>query len=273
MMGAHHAVSGAAVWLAVTATAPAIPLLAGHSLPMSTGLDVQPPEIALLGSLVVAGWALVADIDHHAATITHSVPVLGRLASAAVAAASGGHRKGTHTIWAVAVAGLIAWAGSLLVWNTNTPAGTLSIGLVLLTAPAIAFATHTITSIKIVSTWPRAWLAGAAGALAIDTGIRSDFGWLLLAVVLGYAVHLVGDFLTVEGIPPTYPWVPKPPRWWRRNAVLGHFWHDNGYVSLPVLGRTGSRREWTLAVVLTLYVLYVAFFEVHALVDLHWGNV
>ncbi|NNC11344.1 metal-dependent hydrolase [Planctomonas sp. JC2975] len=270
MMGAHHAVSGAAVWLAVTATAPAIPFVAGRVLPMSTGLDVQPPEVALLGALVVAGWALVADLDHHSATISRSVPVLGKLASEAVATASGGHRKGTHTVWAAVIAGLIAWAASLLVWDTHSPVGTLSVGLLLVTAPAIAFATHTIKSIKIISTWPRAWLVGVIGALAIDTGIRTSFGWLLLAVVLGYAVHLVGDFLTVEGIPPTYPWVPKPPHWWRRSALLGHFWHDNGYVSLPVLGRTGSKREWFLAVVLTLYVLYVVFFEVHALVNLHW---
>lgn len=269
MMGAHHAISGAAAWLAVTATAPAIPLIAGISIPVSSGLDVQSPEIALLGSLVVAGWALMADLDHSSATAAHSIPLLGQAVARTVSTASGGHRHGTHTIWAVLAAAILAWFGSLFVWDTHSWAGTISIGIVLLTTPAVAFATRSIKALRIINTWPRAWIAGGIASMIIAASIRTTFSWLLLAVTLGYAIHLVGDYLTVEGIAPTYPWIPKPPRWWTGNPILKHLWHENGYMCLPVLGKTGSIREWALALVLTGYVLYVTFYEVQALFGIH----
>jgi membrane-bound metal-dependent hydrolase YbcI (DUF457 family) len=268
MMGAHHAISGAAAWLAITATAPALPAV-GLRIPVTSGVDVQTPEIVLLGALVVAGWALVADLDHPSATAAHSIPILGKLAAGAVSTAAGGHRKGTHTVWAVIAALVLAWFGSLFVWDTGTSFGTVSIGLFLLTAPTVAFAARSITILRAVNSWPKAWLVGIGVALLVTAGIRSSFGWILLAVALGYAVHLAGDYLTVEGIPPTYPWVPKPPQWWSANPVLTHLWHENGYISLPVLGKTGSVREWCLAIVLTAYVLYVAFYEVQTLLGVH----
>lgn len=264
-MGGHHAISGAAAWLAVTAAAPALQVWGGLSIPVSTGIAVQAPAIALLGALVVAGWALVADLDHHSATAAQSVPVLGRVLAGAVSAAAGGHRKGTHTVWAVAAAAALAWFASKLVWHTHTPFGTVCFGLIALTLPAVAFAAH---SIKILhaGTWPRAWLVGAAVAALLAASVRTDAGWLLPAVALGYTVHLAGDFLTVEGIAPLYPILPRPPEPWRRIPLLARLWHENGYMSLPVLGKTGSLREWALATALTLYVLYTAFYEVQGLV-------
>ncbi len=96
VMGINHATSGAAVWLAATATLPAL------------GTDLFPLEATgvLAGTLVCAGAALLPDADHHSGTIAHSVPVLGKLITRAVAEESGGHRHGAHTLLAAVLVGV-----------------------------------------------------------------------------------------------------------------------------------------------------------------------
>lgn len=81
MMGSAHAISGAAVWVAVTATT--VPAF---------GLYELDPAGVTLGAAVAAGAALLPDADHHNATIAHSIPVAGKIAAGAAGAISGGHR-------------------------------------------------------------------------------------------------------------------------------------------------------------------------------------
>src|SRR5690625_6322995 len=62
-MGGHHAISGAAAWLALTGSAS----LGGYRLGGGV-LDLAGPEV-LAGAVVAAGAALLPDIDHPSATI------------------------------------------------------------------------------------------------------------------------------------------------------------------------------------------------------------
>ena len=268
MMGGHHAVSGAAAWLAITATAPAIPV-AAHSFTLTTGLYAQTPAVALIGALLVAGWALAADADHHSATIAHSVPVVGRIVTGAVEEASGGHRKGTHTIWAVLAVAALSWFAGLFVWRSQGPIGPVDVGLLALTVPVTAFAAHAMKLPGIGHSWPRSWIAGGVLGAVVTIALRQDVPWLPVAVVLGYTVHLAGDLLTAEGLAPLYPILIRPPKAIANLPVLSAMWHENGYVSIPLLGKTGSAREWLLAALLSAYVAYVAFYEIQQLVGIH----
>jgi hypothetical protein len=49
---------------------------------------------------------------------------------------------------------------------------------------------------------------------------------------------------------------PKPPKVVEFMPVLRRVWLPNGYVAVPLLGKAGSLREWLLAGVLGVYLLY-----------------
>jgi membrane-bound metal-dependent hydrolase YbcI (DUF457 family) len=59
------------------------------------------------------------------------------------------------------------------------------------------------------------------GAAVLATG--DSYGWITGAAFIGYGLHLLGDIVTTEGIPPFYP--------------LGH------RVALPLIGTTDHWRE------------------------------
>ncbi|CAM5532016.1 hypothetical protein LSHI6S_00040 [Leifsonia shinshuensis] len=266
MMAGNHALSGAAAWLAITTAAPALPVFSGlpglgalatAQIPMTAGIYLQVPAVALLGAVVAAGAAIAADADHHSATIAHSVPGIGPVFAGAVSAAAGGHRKGTHTLWAVAVVGVIAWMLHFFTWPIGD-LGQIGVGLFLAAAPLCAFAAKSIKAIWFVRSWLVAWVTGAAIAALLVVALRDNLVWMPVAIVVGYATHLVGDMLTTGGIAPLYPYLPKPPEWWSRTPVLNRIWQTNGYMGIPILGKTGSVLEWALGIALAFYVGYCA---------------
>src|SRR4051794_40111136 len=124
MMGAHHAASGAAVWLALTTQldvglaplARHIPAIPEH-LTIGMGLmDVSPTGV-IAGTLVAAGAALVPDADHRHATIAHSLPPLSNVLCIQIGKVSGGHRHGTHSILGLAV--FVAIAALAGMWQVE----------------------------------------------------------------------------------------------------------------------------------------------------------
>jgi len=248
-MGGHHAVCGAAVWVGLTATAPVIPAL--HMLPMT------PAETAL-GALLCAGAALGPDADHAQATTAHSAGIVSKAATTMVGAVSGGHRHGTHApLVAVGVA-LLAWASIHYGWLANTARFTWAWWLcvaVICTMMLLA-----VKVLKLVPTWPRAWLVGLGTAAAV-TLLWPDFLPVLPVIVaVGWCTHLAGDLLTTGGLPLAWPFrLPGPA------FVPDAIWGKNGYFSLPVLGNVGSGREWLLCVPISLYALFGVAASMYAL--------
>lgn len=250
MMGITHATSGAAAWVALTSSLPVL----------SLGAHPLDPVGVLAGAAVCAGAALLPDADHRSATVARAVPVLGRLTTTVIGELTGGHRKGAHSALAVLLVGLAAWALSLLVLPVELlgphavgaeAAGALAIGAGIGTAALTAFG---LRARRFVVSWPLAWFAGALLGAFVAVAAPEHAAWFPLAVALGFAVHLLGDLLTVGGLPGLlWPWVPKPPRALRPVPVLRRLWLPNGYVALPLLGRTGSKRETALCAVLALY--------------------
>ncbi|HWT33226.1 MAG TPA: metal-dependent hydrolase [Microbacterium sp.] len=242
MMGTSHAVSGAAAWIAVTAT----------TLP-ALGLHPLTPGAVLLGAGVCAGAALLPDADHHSATIAHSVPVLGQAVADTVETVSGGHRHGMHSLLAVAGTLAATFGLGMLRW---TPAGwdhSLQVGSALAVMACTAFALKVLTLFR---SWLPAWLVGAVVAGGILLWAPEQFGWLPLCTGLGFAVHLVGDALTVEGVPLLWPLNPRPPALLAEMPVLRAMWKRNGYLAVPVLGHAGSVREWLLMLLLATYAVW-----------------
>lgn len=240
MMGTTHATSGAAAWIAITGTIPAITL----------GAYPLDPVGVLAGAAVCAGAALLPDADHHSATIAHSVPVLGRVVTGTVGVLSGGHRQGAHSGIAVAVVAAAAWALTLVTLATEE-LGTIAVGAGVGTAMLTCFG---LKARDFVRTWTAAWGLGAVLGLFIAVVAPEHVAWFPLAVTIGFVAHLVGDFLTTGGLPGLFwPWVPRPPEPLRPVPVLNRLWLPNGYVALPLLGDTGSIRETMLGAVLGLY--------------------
>jgi membrane-bound metal-dependent hydrolase YbcI (DUF457 family) len=242
MMGSAHAVSGAAAWVAVTATT--IPAL---------GLYQLPAGAVALGAVVCAGAALLPDADHHNATIAHSIPVLGSAAAGAVETISGGHRHGMHSL--LAVAGIIAATIGLgmIRWTPDGWDHSLQIGSAAAVMACTAFA---VKVLKVTRSWLIAWLLGAVFAGAILLWAPAEFNWLPVCIGLGFAVHLLGDALTIEGVPLLWPINPRPPAALRGIPVLRAMWKDNGYLSVPLLGHAGSWREWLLTIPLFAYAMW-----------------
>ena len=244
VMGFNHATSGAAVWLAATAALPAL----------GSGLYHLAPAGVLSGALVCAGAALLPDADHKSATIAHSIPLVGELATDTVEHVSGGHRHGAHTLLAAAV--VTAACVYIGRFTTHVPVlGEISLGPAIATVALVCFA---VKARDFVRHWSTAWLLGLVAAVLVLVYSPNSTTWFPVAVGLGFVTHIAGDLLTVEGVPSLiWPIQIKPPRSWRHSPI-SVFWKRNGYLSVPVLGHAGSAREHVLGVLLGLYCVYAA---------------
>jgi membrane-bound metal-dependent hydrolase YbcI (DUF457 family) len=260
MMGSHHALSGAAAWIALTSQVH-VPLGAittpmgwgEQSLTLGWGLlDVGPLGL-ITGAMVTAGAALVPDADHHNATIAHSLPPLSNSVCAGVGALAGGHRRGTHSLIGLAAFVATAWVAGL--WTVETEwfgtvypgAGILCVLLVAFAAKALKFLPDGLQKIP--------WAVGLSVAAFIAVYAPEQQNWFPLAMGIGVVMHVLGDMLTTGGVNLLWPLRIKPPKFWRRVPLLNTIWRRNGYFALPLLGNAGSVREWVLLVPVSAYVV------------------
>ena len=241
MMGTHHAVSGAAAWLAVTSTAP-----------WALGLHPMSTRDQLVGAALAAGAAILPDADHHNGTIAHSGGVVTKVAARTAQVASGGHRHGLHSL--LAIIGFYLAATYLGTWWATVPVvGYIPLGSTLLWLALVGF---TLKVLKVSRGGViKLWLTALAATVPILYFWPSLFEILPMVVVVGVITHLIGDFLTVGGLPLLWPWVPKPTKALDYIPVVRSVWQQNGYVALPVLGKTGSAREKVLFAALSGYTL------------------
>ncbi|WP_394552468.1 metal-dependent hydrolase [Agromyces sp. MMS24-JH15] len=240
MLGVNHATSGAAAWIALTG---AMPLLTTGAYPLD-------PIGVLAGATVCAGAALLPDADHHGATISRAVPVLGRLTAEVVETVSGGHRHGAHSLLAAVLVAAGASALGLATLDVDG-LGAVAVGAGIGTTALTAFG---VKARGFVRSWWAAWALGFALGMCIVVFAPEQFGWFPLAVTLGFLAHLAGDLLTTGGLPGLFwPWVPRPPEFVADLPVVNQVWRPNGFVALPILGDTGSWRERALGAVLALY--------------------
>jgi len=230
MMGRSHAASGAVVGLAL---APVLGL----------GTLVE----AIPFAVVVSGYSIFPDLDCGGATASRLLGPVTRLMSWVVQKFSGAvyritrtdhssdsagtHRHLTHTLLFAVGLGMLAWATSLAspwVVAAWLVFGVLSAGAAL--SGLAAFVAAAAAVVPLLS-------SGSVEAVFADMQ-----PWTGIAVGVGCLVHLVGDGITVSGIPALWP-LP----------VGGRTWHDLHLLPHPFQLHTGKRVENRL-----LYPLFLA---------------
>jgi membrane-bound metal-dependent hydrolase YbcI (DUF457 family) len=97
----------------------------------------------------------------------------------------------------------------------------------------------------------------------------NQWTWLPVSMLIGVVVHIVGDLVTVGGVPLLWPLVIRPPKALRRLPLLKNVWRPNGALSIPVLGRAGSRREWLVLIPVSGYAMVGMFGAAWSLAGMH----
>ncbi|SDT07253.1 LexA-binding, inner membrane-associated putative hydrolase [Pseudarthrobacter equi] len=240
-MGGHHAASGAAAWVAVASTGP-----------YTLGWYPLDPTGILIGGMATAGTALVCDWDHRSSTVAHSLPPLSNAIARGIETASGGHRQGTHSV--LGAAGFVLLAGVAAQVQMETPWGLLSVGAGLLCMFLINIAA------KALKLFPKSgfisnWIFALVMAGLVTVYAPHQWTWLPMSMLIGVVVHIVGDLITTGGVPLLWPLVIRPPKLLRKVPLLRNVWRPNGALSLPLLGRAGSKREWLVLIPVSAYAM------------------
>ncbi|KQQ82795.1 hydrolase [Arthrobacter sp. Leaf137] len=258
-MGGHHAASGAAAWVAVASTGP-----------YTLGWYPLDPTGILIGGMATAGTALVCDWDHRSSTVAHSLPPLSNAIARGIETASGGHRQGTHSV--LGAAGFVLLAGVAAQVQMETPWGLLSVGAGLLCMFLINIAA------KALKLFPKSgfisnWIFALVMAGLVTVYAPHQWTWLPMSMLIGVVVHIVGDLITTGGVPLLWPLVIRPPKLLRKVPLLRNVWRPNGALSLPLLGRAGSKREWLVLIPVSAYAMVGLTVAGWAIAQNHWPRV
>jgi len=221
-MGKTHVSVGALLGLA----------LAG---PLAHDVLHRTPTIGELAAFtgVTAGFALLPDLDHPQATLARTLGPATKLIATGVNKVSGGHRKGTHTVW---MAGLMVGLITLLSTNfgrsAELPVAFVGFYLALMILRLAPRGTSGLGELV--------YAIEAAGLSYATYRWVGSWWWLPWAAGLGVIWHIVADCLTTEGVPLFFPLA-------RRFVVR-----------MPVLGHTDSVREHVFAFTLLPAIAWVA---------------
>jgi membrane-bound metal-dependent hydrolase YbcI (DUF457 family) len=136
----------------------------------------------------------------------------------------------------------------------QTDWGLLSVGAGLLCMFMINIAA------KALKVFPRSgfltnWIFGLVMAGLVTWYAPDQWTWLPVSMLTGVVVHIVGDLITTGGVPLLWPVVIRPPKILRKVPLLRQVWRSNGALSLPLLGRAGSKREWLLLIPVSAYAM------------------
>ncbi|RVW00253.1 metal-dependent hydrolase [Rhodococcus xishaensis] len=213
VMGATHAMSGAAVGLAVA-----------DLLPTDWGGPTSTAETFAFAG-VCAGAALLPDLDTTQSTVARSYGPISRMLASGIGALSrgvyrvtkgrkdanrrGSHRTFTHT--ALFAVGLGAMTSALVV-QFGRPAIIITLFVTLGLALRGLFGDWARDKGWLVVTVVSAFLSILAWQWFPDKVGSTGLG---VAVALGCAVHCLGDMITKEGVPFLAPFVQiRGERWW-----------------------------------------------------------
>ena len=199
MMGRSHVLVAGAGYLTLAAMAPGA---LGH----------LPPAQLAAGAVCAGAASLLPDLDCPGSTIARALGPLSDLLARLVSLIAGGHRNGTH---------------SLLAWLAVSVGFTLALGArhgstvaLIVCVLACALMLRVITGAGAIGCGMLAFGAG----VALVTGVGRVDRWMPGAMLVGYGSHLLGDLVTVEGVPLLWPLSGRRQR-------------------VALIGATGRRRE------------------------------
>jgi membrane-bound metal-dependent hydrolase YbcI (DUF457 family) len=157
---------------------------------------------------------------------------------------AGGHRRGTHSLVGIAAFTAVAVAAASL--QVTVGGQTYGLGQGMIAAFLAAVAAKTLRLLPRRG-WVAAWVLGAAVAV-VGAVAGGGLWWIPASLAIGVSVHILGDALTNNGVALLWPWRPNPP------VRLG-FWERGGRFRLPLLGNTGSWREWAFVSVVSAFAV------------------
>ena len=197
MLGHSHAMSGLTVGAATVPFAP-----------------VHTPAAQVAWVVAVGGFAMLPDLDTggitsrrglprmHGSTIALMWGPVTCVFAGAVAKIAGGHRNGTHSVLGLLMTTLLASATAAF-YPTRLLLLALAVGLAL---EALAFAIpgrfEEMWPVNLAVSFGVAWWLLSPADVAPGHGYPA---WMAMAVLVGAATHVVGDMLTVEGVPLGWP--------------------------------------------------------------------
>jgi membrane-bound metal-dependent hydrolase YbcI (DUF457 family) len=251
VLGVSHALSGAALGLAVVGVVPQLLHLGPVGEAPSAGT-------VLTFAAVCAGAALLPDLDHPSSTATrhfsaaswvacHLVRPLSRLMYDLTRGrrdtGRGSHRGFTHTVVCAVLLGLGVSLASAR-FGTPVLVGTLFVCLAL-----------AIKGLDALVPGPPSLVIAAGLTYAVEQvvpgGTSGTAGWLGIAVTLGMVVHAAGDAVTESGAPLLWPLPIRQRHWYPVGSPR------------PLRFRTGGRVEaWLVAPALTVAVFLLAAYVV-----------
>lgn len=262
MMGRAHSLSGAGLWLAGSA-----------AYTLTSGVHLH-PTIVVMGTALVAGAALAPDLDSYTSTVTRSFGIFGRIfyhltnfislgiynvtKTKRDADLENGHRTFTHTAVSALLAGVGVWAATTLVPGTTELLGKDYANTDIISLILMAFFLHlglaglfnkqikkakgivgpyVLMAVSLVFT--------AITGIFLPTGDDGLSGYFFpLAVTTGLLIHILGDLITLKGVP--FVWPLK---------VIGKRWYD---VALPGPFRIKAGGAFELAVLTPIFILLIA---------------
>lgn len=245
-MGATHALSGLALFLALVAFVPDFVAWAGWTT----------PAIIILGAFVVSGAALIPDLDNSVSTAKNSLGFLGYGLSVVFRGSSrfmqmtfrtrrddsnpDPHRGFWHTIPAAILLGLLTWLATGITAIVALPlVGEVTVGWI--GALLITYASIQLSFAGLFSKLMKKVLRGSASFVAISTAVAilgtvaifwtipsdQSFWWLSVAVTLGVITHILGDACTTAGVPLGFPFSA---------AIKGKFWWKTSFFPIKAGG-------------------------------------
>lgn len=233
MLGRDHALLGAAAGVA----------LAGPVAHLA-GVDLPPVQIAAAGAIASA-FALLPDIDEPGSTVSRKLGPLSETVSHVTNTLAGGHRQATHSIlFAAGIGGLFWWLERFALTAPIVVFASLSLILAMIVPFRLGRRHHLLSFLAPVAAGWAVWRA-ETGAWLTKPGAVTDphlWGWLWAAAAGGVLLHLIGDMVTVEGVP--------------------YLWPARLRVAVPILGHTESAREQLVGAGLSIAVVVLTWIDV-----------
>ncbi len=191
----------------------------------------------------MCGLAL-PDIDEPGSTVSRKLGLLSEAVAAVTKKLAGGHRQATHCLVRRRDGGTGVVAGTLRPAAPISVYASLALTLTTLVPVSVARKGSRVALIGPVAAGWAVWRAQTGSWLADPTTVANPhtWAWLPVAAGIGVTLHLVGDMLTVKGVPLLWPLR-------LRSAA-------------PLLGHTDSTREQLVGACLSVTLAALAWTEI-----------
>lgn len=236
LMGAAHATSGAGFGLLI------LGVFANQLMPfLSEELYLV---VVLQVMLTIAGAALVVDLDNTASTVRSRLGLIGqglsflfRESSRAIQfiiktkrddSSPNPHRGFWHSLMGAAVLGLLVFWGTTASTEVTLPliGAEVTVGAIIAFVVASMLFHLTIAGLAgdVLRKLRKTPVIGELAAFAISAGTMAalfiaspveNYNWVGFSVFIGAALHILGDALTVAGVPIWFPIPIKGKFWWK----------------------------------------------------------